>query len=216
MITVIVPWRSLNEPSREQSWRVVKDYWLTNHPEFAVYAVDAGGMPFSRGASINQGVQKHVKAGETFIIADADVLPVVSQVRKAIELAREAPGMVQPFDNYIPLNKDDTAVVWRTGDALTFKNRPTAPWICVSAVLVMTRESFELAGGFDERYRGWGYEDSAFDLMMARNAGLRRLVPGPAWHLSHPGVERTLLEHACHDQNLRLWTELQEKFPYPK
>ena len=213
-VAVIVPWRDIGDPMRQRNWARVRSLWETDHPDYRLIVTDVGGEPFSRGASINDGVRRAGKP-DVLVVADADVITVPGQVRDAVAAATEAPGMVQPFSRYIPLDAhttgvalDDGGIPWRYADY------PVATWICVSACTVMTSQSFVRAGGFDERFKGWGYEDSAFDLMMACKVGLRRNIEGPAWHLAHPGAISDPADPQ-HQANLNLWLQYQLDYTYP-
>ena len=213
-----MPWRNSGDEARQRSFRLVKHHWLKNHPTYRLVIRDSGGEPFSRACSINMAAASEPGA-QVFIIADADVVTVPSQVETAVEWALSDPGMVQPFDRYIPLNKWDTADVWAAGSVPAdgvFHAKPKADWICVSGCLVMSRESWEKVGGFDERFRGWGYEDSAFDNKMAATVALRRNVPGPAWHLAHPGYTPDPAQDEQSLANLALWEQYQRDYPYPQ
>ena len=47
------------------------------------------------------------------------------------------------------------------------------------------REAWDEVGGYDERFVGWGYEDSAMNIELATTRRWERM-PGESWHLSHP------------------------------
>jgi len=203
-VAVLVPWRSIGESHRERSWSLVQKQWASFG--YPVYTGDDGGNPFSRAAAINNAASQAPNA-DVYIVADADVLVVREQVEKAIAMALEGPGYVQPFDTYIPLDAQDTYWVWqRQAVPHNLAHRPRATWVSVSACQVMSRQTFEAVGGFDERFRDWGYEDSAFDLRMTREQAPRRNVAGPAWHLFHPFTVRDT------KANVGLWTEYMDQY----
>jgi hypothetical protein len=54
------------------------------------------------------------------------------------------------------------------------------------AMLMISRENFYKAGGFDERFNGWGYEDNAFMLMCETTIGSYVETDNKAYHLWHP------------------------------
>jgi hypothetical protein len=54
-----------------------------------------------------------------------------------------------------------------------------------AGLLVMTREAFDNAGGYDERFVGWGWEDNAFQLTMDRKNGKHVRIDDFAVHLWH-------------------------------
>lgn len=52
-------------------------------------------------------------------------------------------------------------------------------------VVACTRQSYEAAGGMDERFKGWGYEDTAFLTVLANLFGARQPLPHTytcLWH----------------------------------
>jgi predicted glycosyltransferase involved in capsule biosynthesis len=54
------------------------------------------------------------------------------------------------------------------------------------AMLMITKENFEKAGGFDERFLGWGFEDNAFMLSAEATIGSYVETDNIAYHLWHP------------------------------
>jgi predicted glycosyltransferase involved in capsule biosynthesis len=64
-------------------------------------------------------------------------------------------------------------------------------------VLGVRRSAFEAAGGLDERYEGWGYEDTAFlDALTRTHQNGQRGTMGPSGYvlreLWHDGSSRDL------------------------
>ena len=55
----------------------------------------------------------------------------------------------------------------------------------VSSVVVVSRKQWELIGGFDEQFKGWGFEDTAFAAAAATFGGIVRME-GEVIHFWHP------------------------------
>lgn len=66
-------------------------------------------------------------------------------------------------------------------DSVVEKTNPLS-WSCCIAI---PRKAWDLLGGFDERFRGWGFEDMAFQSAACALAGAER-VEGDVFHLWHP------------------------------
>ena len=55
----------------------------------------------------------------------------------------------------------------------------------VSSVVVVSRKQWDLIGGFDEQFKGWGFEDTAFAAAAATFGGIVRM-DGEVIHFWHP------------------------------
>jgi predicted glycosyltransferase involved in capsule biosynthesis len=56
-------------------------------------------------------------------------------------------------------------------------------------------------GGFDERFVGWGHEDSSLNIQLLLKADWDR-IPGEAHHLWHPEPERKTVNYRRNRQLL--------------
>jgi hypothetical protein len=61
-------------------------------------------------------------------------------------------------------------------------------WSCC---FVVPRAVWDNLGGFDERFKGWGWEDMAFQSVVCGLYGHERL-DGDVWHLWHPRAEERI------------------------
>lgn len=105
------------------------------------------------------------------VFNDGDSLCPHEQIREAVRLATETPGLVFAYDLYVRRTKEG-----RIGQ--TIYNSGSMACVAIS------RACFEQVGGFDESYVGWGYEDLDF----ARRCNAlwpNRRVTGPVYHLWH-------------------------------
>lgn len=189
-VAVIVPWRDTS-PWRNVVCEVVVEHYRNELAVDEVTLVDAGGSDFNRAASKNLGVTQ--TTADVLVIADADTLVPGANLRAAVDFAREC-SVVVPFDTLVGLSQSGTEMVmrgmmppfadWR-GDApehveLDWRQRSDG------GVNVCTRAAFEASGGFDERFVGWGFEDSSFAFAMHTLVGPPMWLSATAVHLWHP------------------------------
>ncbi len=72
--------------------------------------------------------------------------------------------------------------------------RESFPWLCFSTCNVsFSREAYELAGGFNAKFSGWGYEDNEFGFRLFKRDPGHRIIP----HI------RALAYHQEHERNTR-------------
>lgn len=198
---VIVPYRPA-DATRRAAWERVAEQWDRDFPS-ALTWVDDGGDPFSRGGSVNLGIGR--SNADLFVIADADTLVDHEQVQTAIDLAASAPGLVVAFDRFMYLGRGGSRQVIEgyTGDW-----EPFGEWSLpdtVSSCVALSRETWDTVGGFDPRFRAWGYEDVQLEVACATLVAPTRRVPGTAWHLYHqPTSERPAVNAGMLDEYLRL------------
>lgn len=194
MISVLVPWSPAaaeSGPERDASWswnrRRLRGL-LGEEVEIVLGAPDVVGDPaiFSRSLALNRAAA--VARGDIFLIVDADTTCSAEDFAAVIDRAEHG-AYTLPL-RYVRLSARASAE-W-------LLREPTAPppddWerdldqeypFANSGVVAMPREAFELAGGFDERFKGWGGED---DAMRAVFETLWRTPEriGIAYHLWHP------------------------------
>lgn len=196
-VSVIIPFRDRGiDPLRSANLTRVMKHWygvapgLTDLEVIALGDGRAGNEQFNRSASYNRGAA--ATSAEILIFAEADMLISFAQIRDATVLAASAPGLVMPFTEYHALSPEFSQRV-RNGEldptqaSLSDGNRRTAQ-VHGGAINVVSRETYVLAGGFDEGFAGNWYDDDAAKIAFEVCAGPTRFVAGPAYHLYHlPG-----------------------------
>jgi hypothetical protein len=150
--------------------------------------------PFSVARALNDAA-RHAH-GEHFLLFGADHVPDPKAIEWATHQLRGY-AFARIYDHVAYATEAATRLI------LHGTTMPTdaADWHEVSApcpgVLGVRREAFERAGGLDERYEGWGYEDTAFLEALQRTHvnGLRGTL-GPSGYvlreLWHDGGSRDL------------------------
>jgi hypothetical protein len=161
-------------------WKVAQPYLADLG--YPIWLGDREG-PWSRGAAINAGARQ---AGDwdVMVIADADTVPEVEPVRKAVEMVRETNGAIRPHDTLWMMNPVET-IKFVAGGPGNVTRRPKSLINLGGGLLVVSRTAWERVGGYDETFVGWGHEDTHLNTRLLLEAYWDR-IPGMAWHLWHP------------------------------
>lgn len=186
-IAVLVPFRS-DDDERSRLWHHVHDWWAatawpTGHFG-AMVAADGGTQEhFSRSVALNAAA---ANAGDwdLAVIADADTIPVLNQLLAAIQVARATCRLTVAHSEWVNVEPDELARFLTLG-AVPHRTDRTIVSLGASSMLAIPRELWDRAGGFDETFRGWGYEDRAFFRVCEILAGGVERIHGPVYHLGH-------------------------------
>ncbi len=212
-ISLIVPFQT-TDPARIRSWTWLKAYW--EHNLHDVEIIECGDpkskkswhrrhpKPFSKTAAINRGVRK--SHGDIIVIIDSDVLLdwlVIESLADRIRAAREV-GVKLWFIPYLwnyRLNERFSEELLLNENPYHFDissipvpppeqdvDQPEKSWYghkWGAMIQFMPREAFTRVWA-DERFRGWGGEDSslmhAIDTLYARHKN----SPNAVFHIFHP------------------------------
>lgn len=192
-VVFLVPWRS-DGAAREALWRVCRARWERLFPDWPIFEGPSDDGPFNRAQAINRAA---AAAGDwdVAIVIDADVFLREDQVRAAVAKAiadqrpvwahREWVGMNEAFTRRViagDVELDPDAIDVADGQLVERVN--PLSWSCCIAIPV---SAWNVLGGFDERFRGWGFEDGAFAAAVQGLTGYGR-VEGPVFNLWHPRV----------------------------
>lgn len=176
---ILVPYRPANDRHR----------WLYDmvrpHLEAFGWPIVEGTCEgrWARAVAVNDAARKAGRWDVAYI-SDIDVIPDHDAVQRAVAWVRSTGGGARPHDERYMLNKAGTLVAVQRGVEALGAAHFDRQW-AGGGTDVVTREAFDAVGGFDERYVGWGYEDSEFHVQLVVHRAWDRL-PGEAWHLWHP------------------------------
>lgn len=194
-VVVIVPHRP-DHGWRDRLWAHCRQQWDSR----PVHTAPGPPGPFNRSAAINAAARQ---AGqwEAAIIADADVIVPQANIGKAIDIALTTGQLTFPWTTRRNLRNTITKRIiegWPvTIDPRPANDRSHNPHVALdlplwpesmtcSSCLVVPRQLWDLVGGFDERFAGWGWDDVAFHRSSVTLAGGQQAVPGDLLHLWHP------------------------------
>lgn len=191
LTSVIVPYRDRGtDPLRAANLVRVLEHW--ENFEVSPLVIDdgrRGAALFNRSAAYNRGVQKSDPDTDVFIFAESDMLCPADQVFEAIHLAEEGLGMVVPFSTYRYQGPEASAQIRGGADPELFQPKWTMRNCkSIGAINIVSRNTMELIGRFDEVPDGNWYDDDMAKIAFEVCAGPTRFVDGPADHLYHlPG-----------------------------
>lgn len=202
MRTVFLVPRRADGGQRDRLWAYCRARWRRLFPDVAVYEGEHLEGPFNRSAAINRAAELADADGrwDVGIVIDSDVLLPRAQVQAAIDRAAATGRVTWAHRRWRGVREDATKRILDDRrdlgdeldrDALDLIVERTNPlsWSCCIAI---PREVFDDLGGFDERFRGWGFEDMAFQSIVCGLYGWER-IEGDVVHLWHPRSEERIV-----------------------
>ena len=190
-VSVLIPYKESNE-YREKNLSWIKSRYETIMPNAEICIGYYNEEPFSKSAAINNAAKKATR--DIFIIADADIAFNIDKIKNAIESLNFSPWLI-PYRSltYIDLEKTNELCKRnpdiRLNDA-DFQGCSKIDIIngyqLIGGINIVPRKYFEKVGGFDERFRGWGGEDDAFQRALDYLCGQHSRLEMTMWHFYHP------------------------------
>jgi hypothetical protein len=195
MNTVILVPRRDDNGYRDELWSWTKAWWereQSHMPIIEGYHTD--GL-FNRSAAVNTAARI---AGEwdVAVIIDADVTCSPDRVKEACERAYHDGRMYLPHSTRYDLSRRSSEAIRRgqlteSEDSAFLQRHAHRTYNVdnghpsVSSVVVVSRKQWDTIGGFDEQFRGWGFEDTAFAAAAETFGGVVRM-DGAVFHYWHP------------------------------
>ncbi len=205
MISVLVPYRP-DGGHRDRAWDWVSRRWAALFPDAEVIvATDDGGEnpgQFNHPQAINRAAAQ--ACGDVLIVADADTAFDGHLVAEAADVIADGAPWVLPQD-YLRLTEAASLDLLEQ-DPATEIGPISAEWkgATVSGIVIVSRDSFERVGGYDERIAWWGADDVCFAASMSTMCGEPVRLPGAAYHLWHPQPLGETYGHDRHREQHRL------------
>jgi hypothetical protein len=189
---MLVPRRA--QPDRDKLWDWCKARWQAILPEIPIYEGHHDEGPFNRSAAINRAARLADGDGgwDVAVVIDADIFIRRSQVEAAVASAAKTGRVTWAHRRWRGIREDLTPRIIRYQqdfgpeidredmDVLVERTNPLS-WSCCIAI---PRAVWDDLGGFDERFRGWGFEDMAFQSAVCGLYGHER-IQGDVYHLWH-------------------------------
>lgn len=213
-ISLLVPLHlGSQDDRRAENWKWLEEYWTVNllGSEIVVgtdYEAKRNKIPFSKSVAVNDAARK--AQGDIFAIVDADAYVSVETVlraareirlaqkmgyklwlmpyRRLFRLTEKASGRVLKSDSECPLKISSPS---REGDFIStanFRGTVAAKFGhgYGAMIQIVPRQAFEIVGGWDPRFRGWGGEDYAAMAATDTLYSPHKTLPDQILHLWHP------------------------------
>ena len=167
----------------------VTDWYGRMLPELRVSTIDSPDPVFNLALCRNLAVASLDDPDDVVVLGDADTLPEPDALRAAVAAARTSHLVHLPYTAYHWLGPNGSAQ-FAAGIPPERCDFELINGAC-SGVYVTTRRAWERHGGQDPRFRGWGYEDAAWNLAHTTMLGAApQRHPGRVYALHHHAETR--------------------------
>lgn len=208
-VSVLFPYRG-DGGVRDVLFECVLARYRALHPSFEICIGEDDSEPFNRAAARNAAFAQ--ATGDVLVINDADTWCSDWSLQEAIAyVAGAQERFVLPYDVYFNVNENWTRWFLQLGDPTMnfpvemrkgqFDHRLTT---AESGTLVVARDAWMRAGGYDERFTGYGWEDNAFITGLTKVCGQGLRIRGRAYHLHHD-LPSDPFDHPMRDYNRDLY-----------
>lgn len=204
-VVILVPRRNDNG-HRDALWSFCKQWWIDNHESMPIYEGHHEHGPFNRSAALNSASEA---AGDwdVALIIDSDTISNPDSVQQAIKSAAITGGLVVAHDKRHMMSSRATTMIL-AGDRTNWQRRGMVQKTyldSVSCAVAVARKTWDALGGFDDRFSGWGFEDTAFHIACETITGLPiEIVPGDCFHLWHETGAETSMKSITYQRNRAL------------
>ncbi|RFU61301.1 galactosyltransferase-related protein [Peribacillus glennii] len=192
-VSVLMPYKP-DYGVRDNLFKWVQSFYKNMMPEVEICIGECNSELFNRSQAINNAAK--IATRDVFAIIDTDVVYDPQVLINAVQLLDEHAWVI-PYNKILDLSQFSTEALlgtdaqWPLPFNVEFKDRfELKDHKPVGAFAVLSRANFNLVGGFDERFAGWGREDNAFrDAMNTLCGPYRRINKYDLYHLWHPRTE---------------------------
>lgn len=192
-VSVLIPWRA-GDPQREGVWNYIRNQWfeLSSVLGFEIVVGQPDDMegPFNCASALNNAWRRATRPN--VVMFGADCLPDVTAISEAM-------WRIDRGELWVPLFKDtqyygqySTHRIINGDDSLYHLPDPNLYVPFQTGVLALTHQAYYQAGGHDDRFVGWGAEDSAFRISLYRLFGDSEPVDRSLYCLWHETGHRSM------------------------
>ncbi len=193
-VSILIPWRTDNG-QRQKLWNHCRRLWEATGYEINV-GEDPGHHPFNAARAFNRAARK--ATGDVYITYGADHLPDVDRITWAVDQLHTY-NWCAVYAQTAHLSETDTNALLTGYSPTNITPAQVVPF-CLGVNAVRADKWIDL----DERFTGWGSEDTAWRLVLEATYGPTPQPTGTLWALHHDPAPR---DHA--EDNYELLREYQ-------
>lgn len=191
-LDVLVPFRGTTE-HRLRLHRYTQALWSDlawPRGDVRIYVASDGlvGPDFSVAAAVNRAYL--AGSGENVIVFGSGHIPPTNDQLDVILSQLRVAMWVACFSSLRILSKQTTESLLGGEEIDPRTAKPERTVGHCMGILAMRREAFREVGGWDERFVGWGYEDTAFRDLLTRRYGATTPPKAALTTLWHPLASR--------------------------
>lgn len=202
-ISFLVPFRAnSDQPYRARSWEWLKQYWFSELPDIEIVMGESTGEVFSKTEAVNNAAAR--ARGRIFVIIDSDAYMDGSVIQRCADAIDEAIARGQqrwfiPYRALYRLTESKSFDILQSDPSRPLRVDSPPPLSEVESTVgsmhgrrygamiqIMPREAFELVGGMDPRFRGWGGEDISFARAVDTLYENHKTTDNDVLHIWHP------------------------------
>ena len=188
-VVILLPWRP-DHGWRDKLWEFCRKRWEENFPDWPIIQGTCDDGPFNRSQAINRASQE---AGDwdVALVIDGDTVSDQNAVLRAVAYAFATGGLGIAHDKRVMMSERATrqALAGRLPESRWGQrgNFTVTYTDSVSCAVAVSRRTWQVLDGFDERFVGWGFEDTAFEVAAQTMTGVPlRREQSTCYHLWHP------------------------------
>jgi hypothetical protein len=195
--SLLVPFTT-NDPKRIRVWKWIRETYERAMPDIEICIGRCTDVPFNRSRAINNAAIRATRP--VWITNDADCLLDPLGIKLASVAVLGSPEKwFMPFTNLYMATQKRTLELLESphefpadighDEFYDLLRVPEVPQF-TCGIGAMHRDVFNDVGGMDERFKGYGCEDLAFQTSLLTLHGRYEIVPTPAIGLWHPKIRR--------------------------
>jgi hypothetical protein len=199
-LTLIIPFRTDHgHRQRAFNWCLQRYQALLPRAEIVVHGDDLSAGPFNKARVVNEAVDRTNR--RLLLLGDADSVIPTGWAERAADTARKGEWALTRSCHYLTETQTNEMLTcpperhYDPPDECEYSG--TVSW---GGQVMLPREAFRVVNGMDERFSGWGPEDTSFGLAMEALWGHHRRLPGAMIHLWHPVADESTWGAPWRDQ----------------
>jgi len=217
-ISILMPFRAdPKAPERLEIFNWVVQYWRAALPDAEIVVGKSKGKVFSKTEAVNHAAKR--AKGRIFVILDSDTYMRPEIIKDAADQIDRATHRGQhlwfiPYRHLYRLTPTAGRAVLDSNPLFPIQfPEPPSPHDILNShgsmhghrfgalIQMMSREAFELVGGMDPRFRGWGGEDVAFVRAVDTLYGPHKTTRNDVLHIWHPTIGHNAKNRMWHGQD---------------